>query len=131
MTDYGLSIDNSDLKKRYAAHSSNEEITDLTGEIALLRTCLENVLMQMKSNVIDGTQVILINKLVQNITDTMEKMTKIQTRMDLFVSAKTIPLIFAQISNIIEKYVKNPIDLEQIAIDIEQIDSNEEGITDG
>ena len=132
MTDYApaLKIRNEQLKNRYNSHLNDDNITNLNGEIALLRLALENVVLKIRDNIIEDSQIVMIAKLVGDITDSIEKMTKIETRMDLYVKSNIIDMIFARIQGILEKNIENPTVLEQIGLELEQISYLEHEVID-
>jgi len=110
------------LREMYEAECDNDDIKDLTNEIALARTftaaCLEKLgdtdLSDLSSRSIATVQI-----LVKDVGTLVEQMARVEQRMQQSLTAADLYAVTNQILEAVRRHVKDPEILEKLASEIE------------
>ena len=116
---YSAFIQNAKLKSSYESIMNKKEVSGIQEELALLRTLLANVIN--KSTLKEAKDVKNIAAIIGEIRQLVDDCTKTEIRLGQLIDIGKITIIVKALADIVQKYVKDPGIIEQIAVEFDNV----------
>ena len=121
---YSLHLKCESLRKSYERFLDDPNVKDLTDEIALNRAVLESVLASV-ANVptekLTANALSCISQLSAKVAEMVDRFASIEVRIAQKFTPTDLLLVIGQVFDIIKANVADPVALERIGVELEQI----------